>query len=233
MCFVERPIILFYICLQMLDFPTLNRRHKAGLFLILVAAGLSLFFDASAKQTAGIVLLGLAATWFFGSVRPRTLGFILASTVCCVGLYLMIAPVWEEREVCSTRAGAYDQALSDIREAIGKATVWTVSEPPPDLVPFTVGSPIPKGATVGGPVPEVVAAWDEKGNPILPKKSSKDEHGPWEKYQDKSRDRWEKYEGKTLAKTRSVQIPTSAIHCLRPDKQGSEWDAESIVFQVR
>jgi hypothetical protein len=45
----------------------MNRRHKAGLFLVLVATGLSLFFEASAKQTAGIIVLGMAATWVVGS----------------------------------------------------------------------------------------------------------------------------------------------------------------------
>lgn len=99
----------------MLALPSLNRRHKAGLFLVLVAAGLSLFFEASAKQTAGIILLGLAAMWFFGSVRPGTLGLILASTGCCVGLYFVIAPVWKEHQLYRTRVQAYDQVLSDIR----------------------------------------------------------------------------------------------------------------------
>jgi hypothetical protein len=117
----------------MLSLPTLNRRHKAGLFLVLVVAGLSLLFEASAKQTVGIVLLGLAATWFFGSVAPRTLGFILASAACCVGLYLVIAPVWEERELYHARNKAYDQALLDIREAIAKAPVWQVVPPPIDF----------------------------------------------------------------------------------------------------
>jgi hypothetical protein len=41
-----------------MTYPTLNRRHKVGLFLVLVASGISLFFEASEKQTAGIVLAG-------------------------------------------------------------------------------------------------------------------------------------------------------------------------------
>src|SRR5208337_814724 len=113
--------------------PPLNRRHKAGLFLVLVATGLSLFFEASAKQTAGIVLLGSAATWFFGSVRPRTLGLIiLASTACCAGLYLML-PVWEEREFYYVQAAEYDQALLGIREAVAEAVIWDIE--PPEKTP--------------------------------------------------------------------------------------------------
>src|SRR5262249_10533118 len=117
----------------MLALPTLNRRHKAGLFLILVTAGLSLIFEGSAKQTAGVVLLGLAVTWFIGSVRPRPLGIVLASTACCAGLYLMVAPVWDERQLCRTRTEAYDQALLDLRDAIAKAApvkAWDVNGKP-------------------------------------------------------------------------------------------------------
>lgn len=107
----------------MLTLPPLNRRHKAGLFLVLVAIGLSLFFEASAKQTAGILLLGSAATWFLGSVRPRTLGLIiLASTASCAGLYLML-PVWGEREFFYVQAAEYDQALLGVREAVAEAFV--------------------------------------------------------------------------------------------------------------
>jgi hypothetical protein len=40
----------------MIPLANLNRRHKAGLFVVLVATGLSLFFEASAKQTAGVAL---------------------------------------------------------------------------------------------------------------------------------------------------------------------------------
>lgn len=117
----------------MLTLPPLNRRHKVGLYLVLAGAGLGLLFEASAKQTAGIVLLGLAATWFFGGLPLRVLGFILGSATCCLGLYLMIAPVWKERELYQTRIAAYDQALSDIREAITKAPVWEISSPPPEI----------------------------------------------------------------------------------------------------
>jgi len=76
----------------------LNRRHKVGLFLVLIATGTSLLFEASAKQTAGVMLLGLAATWFFGSLAPRTLGLILSSMACCVGLCLATLPIWKDWE---------------------------------------------------------------------------------------------------------------------------------------
>ncbi len=48
----------------------LNRRHKAGLFLTVVAVGVSLLLDATAKVVVGIAFLSLAATWLIASI-PR------------------------------------------------------------------------------------------------------------------------------------------------------------------
>src|SRR5208337_1903246 len=102
----------------MTTLTSLNRRHKAGLLLVLAATGVGLLLDASAKQTMGIVLLGLAATWFVGSVAVRTLGIILSVMTFCVGLYLVAMPVWNERESVRSAAQEYDAALAAIREAV-------------------------------------------------------------------------------------------------------------------
>jgi hypothetical protein len=47
----------------------MNRRHKVGLFLTTVIIGAALLLDVSAKESVGIALLGLAATWLVGNVR--------------------------------------------------------------------------------------------------------------------------------------------------------------------
>jgi hypothetical protein len=73
----------------------LNRRHKVSLFLVLVAAGLSLFSEASLKQTAGIVVLGLAATWFIGSLSVRVVGIVLSLAAFACGLFLVVVPTWD------------------------------------------------------------------------------------------------------------------------------------------
>ncbi len=125
---------------------SLNRRHKAGLLLILVATGLSLFLEASAKQTAGIALIGLAATWFFGSVGPRTLGLILCSMACCVGLYLAVVPIWKDWESYQTAAQEYDSAIGAIREAAAKAGLWDIV--PPDKNAAPKYTDLPRGARV-------------------------------------------------------------------------------------
>lgn len=49
----------------------LNRRHKVGLFLTIVIVGTGLVLDAGAKESVGIGLLRLAATWLIGKVRLK------------------------------------------------------------------------------------------------------------------------------------------------------------------
>jgi hypothetical protein len=49
----------------------LNRRHKVGLFLTIVIVGAGLVLDTGVKESVGIGLLGLAATWLVGSVRLK------------------------------------------------------------------------------------------------------------------------------------------------------------------
>lgn len=100
---------------------SLNRRHKAGLFLVLVASGLSLLFEASVKQTAGIVLLGTAATWLFGSMSLRTLGFASSSLVSIIGLYVAISPILDARYAYLAESESYDFALAEIRTAVASA----------------------------------------------------------------------------------------------------------------
>lgn len=99
----------------------LNRRHKAGLFVVLVATSLSVFFEASARQTAGIVFLGVAATWLFGSVSLRVLGFRFSSLACVVGLCVAIFPILNERHSYLVASAEYDSVLVEIRAEIRAA----------------------------------------------------------------------------------------------------------------
>lgn len=71
----------------------LNWRHKAGLFLTGMALGCGLFLEVSAKQAAGIALIGFALSWLFGSLTPRTLGVAFAILICAVGLFVAVSPV--------------------------------------------------------------------------------------------------------------------------------------------
>jgi hypothetical protein len=102
-------------------YPSLNRRHKAGLLLVLAAAGVSLLFEASAKQTAGVILLGLAATWLIGSLSVRTLWLSCSVSLCGVGLLAAGKPILDDWKGFQDWAHGYDRAVSDLRRAVAIA----------------------------------------------------------------------------------------------------------------
>ncbi len=75
--------------------PSLNRRHKASLFLALVTVGVGLVVGAGAKQSLGIALLGIAFAWVFGTdSRPLHWLFVVAGTVL---VFAPLALQWHER----------------------------------------------------------------------------------------------------------------------------------------
>ncbi len=120
-----------------MNLSTLNRRHKVGLFLVLVATGLSLFFEVSAKQTTGIVLLGLAATWLLGCISLRLLWLLSSLLGCFVGSLVVGMPVVDDWKSFQESVQSYDRAVADLREAVTKARSLHVvkSEPLPPLPP--------------------------------------------------------------------------------------------------
>lgn len=139
--------------------PVLNKRHRIGLFLVIVVAGLSLLLEASTRQTAGIILLGLAATWLVGSVALRTLWFVLSALVFIVGLYVATFPVWLDWNVYHGRVHDYESAITDLRVAVAQSRSLQIvkSEPlPPIPKGYTLVPPLPKGFTPGPrpPVPQ-------------------------------------------------------------------------------
>lgn len=113
---------------------TLNRRHRAGLFLVLVATGLSLFLEASAKQTAGVVLIGLAATWLVGGLSIRALGILCSLSACTAGFSIAGIPLWEDWRAWQSSFKQYTAAIEDLRSAITSAPVnegdWRQISPP-------------------------------------------------------------------------------------------------------
>src|SRR6266567_6789879 len=104
-----------------MTYPSLNRRHNVGLFLVLVAAGISLFFEASAKQTAGIVLLGIAATWLLGTISVRLLWLLSSFLGCLVGIIAGGKPVVDDWKSFQESIQSYDRAIADLREAMAKS----------------------------------------------------------------------------------------------------------------
>jgi hypothetical protein len=101
---------------------TLNRRHKAGLFLTLVAVGCGLFLEVSARQAVGIALLGIAFSWLIGSLTPRALIAVFAIVICGVGLYVAAAPVWSDWNSAQKSAAEYEVSISDLQYAVKTAS---------------------------------------------------------------------------------------------------------------
>lgn len=100
----------------------LNRRYQVGLFLVFVATGITLIREASMKQTAGIALLGLAATWFIG--RLSAAGLFWTSCLALVGGLSAgawsIIPDWRQYHASVT---SYDAAIKELRQALSEADV--------------------------------------------------------------------------------------------------------------
>src|SRR5260370_41127817 len=101
-----------------MTYPSLNRRHKVGLFLVLVAAGISLFIEASTKQTAGIVLLGIAATWLLGTISVRLLWLLSSFLGCLVGIIAGGKPVVDDWKSFQESIQSYDRAIADLRQVM-------------------------------------------------------------------------------------------------------------------
>jgi hypothetical protein len=113
---------------QMVSYASLNRRHKVGLFLTLVVAGFSLLPDASARQTAGVILLGLAATWLVGSMALRTLWFAVSAIVFTAGLSIAVFPVWLDWNVYQGHVHDYESAITDLRAAVAESRTLQVAD---------------------------------------------------------------------------------------------------------
>ena len=100
-----------------MTFPVeLNRRHKAVLFLTLVAAGVSLVLGAVAKQTAGVALLGLAFAWAFGS-NSRIVHWLFVAS----GSALLVAPIgfdWytdrHTAKLYESRVAAFERRIPEL-----------------------------------------------------------------------------------------------------------------------
>jgi len=151
---------------------TLNWRHKAGLLLALTATGLSLFFELSAKQTAGVAVLGIALAWFAGSVPTRILGWVAAVLSCLFGLYIALAPLGKEWMSVQESAAEYDSAMAALHSAVRNAQSAQMTalksidhaKPPPSPPPgFTLDAP-----NINVEVPESVQEWERSDSSKSP-----------------------------------------------------------------
>ena len=84
----------------------LNRKHKAGLFLTLIAVGVGLLLDADVNVVAGVAVLGVAASWLIGSLTFG-LGACKAMASALIGLFSMmiLGATLRQREQASDTGG--------------------------------------------------------------------------------------------------------------------------------
>jgi hypothetical protein len=108
---------------------TLNWRHKAGLLLALTATGLSLFFELSTKQTAGIAVLGIAFAWFIGSITSRALGWLSALLSCLFGLWVALTPIWDDWKSAKELIADYDFAIEALATAVHDTPAYEIAPP--------------------------------------------------------------------------------------------------------
>lgn len=94
----------------------LNRRHRVALFLTLVAAGTSLVLEFGPLRFAGVVLIGIAFAWAFGSDNRLVHGAFLfcgLSLVICPMAYLWIDCHWQATRY-SRRLEQFERKLPEL-----------------------------------------------------------------------------------------------------------------------
>jgi hypothetical protein len=108
----------------------LNRRHKAALFVTLVAAGTGLVLGASMKIGLGIILLGVAFAWAFGSDSRSVHRLFLAC-----GLLIVIGSLVYDCHAHREQARAYQDQVAEFEREIPE-----IAERDP-LLPYDVECP--------------------------------------------------------------------------------------------
>jgi hypothetical protein len=137
-----------------------NQRHKVGLFITAIGAGLCLLVGTGFRETCGIILLGLAFAWAFGSSN-RILRLCLAG----IGLTLLLHPVtdalWSQykaKHEYNEKLAAFEKQLPQLAREHPDLSAGFVAQPVPKLppgailMPQTRTFPIPNVGNVQFPI---------------------------------------------------------------------------------
>jgi hypothetical protein len=135
--------------------------------------GCGLFLEVSAKQAAGIALIGFALSWLIGSLTLRSLAVAIAISVCALGLYVAVSPVWSDWNYAQKSTAAYDVAISDLQAAVKTARLSAtlpadIPPPPPGFI-----------GEISVTIPDSAVNW------LRP-----EEPGPWEQFRVKEQRRF-------------------------------------------
>ena len=114
---------------------TLNNRHKAGLFLTTVVAGLCLILGGTVRETIGALIIGLALTWAFGSTNK-----VLRISIGAIGVLIFIVPFVAALIDHHDAVRSYENSLKSFRSKLPD-----YAKAHPDLA---VGLRLPPGYTI-------------------------------------------------------------------------------------
>jgi hypothetical protein len=139
---------------------SLNNRHKAGLFLTTVLAGLCLILGETFRETTGAIIIGFALTWAFGSTN-RLLRYCIGG----LALILFIAPLIAALIDHHNAVQSYEKSLEDFRSKLPEfakehpdLSAGLIPSPSSAHDPYAgIATPVPTGpppgVVLGSPVP--------------------------------------------------------------------------------
>jgi hypothetical protein len=153
---------------------TLNNRHKAGLFLTTVVAGLCLILGETVRETIGAIIIGCALTWAFGSTSK-----MLRISIGAIGFLILSVPFFAALIDHHDAVKSYEKSLESFRSKLPDFSKthpdltaglppppsgYTLDCPSPTYNPLSgVGAPVPSGpppgVVLGPPVPDPYAAY--------------------------------------------------------------------------
>ena len=114
-----------------MTFKQVSARHKTGLFLTAILAGVSLLLGETLRATCGAVIIGLAFTWAYGSGSQA-----LRWSLALIAAVLLFIPVTSSLVDHHQEMRAYEKSLADF-----KARLPQFAKEHPDLAPGIVPPP--------------------------------------------------------------------------------------------
>jgi len=133
----------------------LNRRHKAVIFLTVLAVGVCLILGKGLRVASGVALLGLAIGWLFGSNSKVVHAlFVMAGLLCLIG------PPAFDRQDHRSQARLYQKRVAEFERRIPE---FARDYPQPSMLPGRVGI----GRTLKVLYPELQPYSDESVADVL------------------------------------------------------------------
>jgi hypothetical protein len=112
---------------------SLNNRHKAGLFLTTVVAGLCLILGEDFRESLGVIIIGCALTWAYGSGSR-----LLRYSIGTIAVLAILTPTIVSLVDHHTAVTANEQSVTAYR-----ASLPSLAKEYPDDPLAGIGTPVP------------------------------------------------------------------------------------------